>query len=91
MQIVTNSWVLLESLGCFSLYSNNLHGSAARWVYCLSKNDPQYEENKFTTKGAAQLSMRQAIAGMIKNKLGGETLLTNRQQMNILKKLGKVH
>jgi hypothetical protein len=90
MQVVKNStWVLLEELGCFCLYQNTLYGSASRWVYCKSNSNPEHEDNKFTTKSAAQLSMREAIAAMIKNKLGRDTLLTNRQQMNLLKKLGR--
>lgn len=89
MQVVKNAWILQEQLGCFCLYYNGLHGSAARWTFCKMKSNPANEESPYTTKGAAQISMRDAIIQMIKNKLGRDTLLTQRQQSNLLKKAVK--
>lgn len=89
MQVVKNAWILVEQLGCFCLYYNGLYGSAARWTFCKTSNDPAIEEKNYTTKGAAQISMRDATVQMIKNKLGRDTLLTQRQQSNLLKKAVK--
>lgn len=71
------------------MYWNGQYGSASAWTWVKGPENPENAQPFYSLKGC-RLSMQQAIAAMIKRKLGRDTFLTPRQQTNLLKKLGSI-
>lgn len=86
MQITENPWILSESVGCLNLYKRI--DSTSEWAFVKGSRNPANAEYSYLSKAEAKAAMLKTIARMVVCNLGGETLLTERQQLNILKKVG---
>ena len=86
MQITANPWILSESIGCLNLYKHT--DSTSVWTFVKGNRNPANAYNVYLSKDLAKAEMLKNLARMVACNLGKETLLSERQQINILKKVG---
>ena len=84
-------WAPVKELGPFILWCNNERGSLLRFTYTRMGSDLKPEDNltSWMSRTSAEIHLESLLAKFIRNRQADITMMTQRQQKALIKKVEK--